>query len=290
MPRETSLVARVLRIAALILHLLWVWLAARVFLPLVSSEVRSRIAKRWAARMLRIFNLKVSVTGRRADSTQPTLLVANHISWLDMYALNSIEAWRFISKSEVASWPLFGTMAKQLGSIFHKRGDFRDAMRVENAVAEQLKAGERIAFFPEGTTTEGRRIQFFYPALFQAALDANAMVQPVAIRYLDARGVPSAAPAYAGDTSLLESIGAVLRHHELMAELTFALPIPARDIDRGSLAEAARRSIANILDIRDLPPRPREVPWVEEAQPGSADSQTLPPRLSSPGVAYRSAI
>lgn len=164
-------------------------------------------------------------------------------------------------------------------SIFHKRGDFRDAMRVKNAVAEYLKAGERIAFFPEGTTTEGRRIEFFYPALFQAALDAAAMVQPVAIRYLDARGVPTAAPAYTGDTSLLESIAAVLRHHELMAELTFVRPIPVRDTDRRSLAEAARSSIAEALEIRDLPPRPREVPGAPEMKPRANDGRTMPPRL-----------
>ena len=243
----------------------------------------------WAARMLRILNLKISVAGDRPAPTRPLLLVANHISWLDMYALNSIEAWRFVAKSDVARWPVIGTMAKQLGSIFHKRGDFRDAMRVKNSVAEYLKAGERIAFFPEGTTTAGRRIQFFFPALFQAALDANALVQPVAIRYLDAGGVPTAAPEYAGDTSLLESIAAVLRHHELTAELTFAPSMPARDINRRSLAEAARSSIAEALDIRDLPPRPRDVPGAPEMKPRANDGRTMPPRLrpsTSPGVAY----
>ncbi len=286
---ETSSIVRIRRIAALLAHLMAVWFGSRFVLPLVKVEQRRRIASRWASRMLRILNLKVSTAGCGPSSTQPMLLVANHISWLDMYVLNSIEAWRFVAKSDVAGWPVIGTMARQLLSIFHERGNFRDAMRVKNLVAEHLTAGERIAFFPEGTTTEGRRIEFFYPALFQAALDARAMVQPVAIRYLDARGVPTAAPAYAGETTLLESIAAVLRHHELTAELTFTIPLAATDFDRRTLAEAARTSIAEVLDVRDLPPRPRTVPWAPEVTPRANDRRAIPPRLrpsTSPGVAY----
>ena len=168
MPRETPISIRVSRLVALLLHLMRVWFCARFVFPLIGLRRRTTMTSRWARRMLQILNLKISVVGKLPEPAMPTLLVANHISWLDMYTLNTIDNWRFVAKSEVAGWPIIGIMAKQLGSIFHQRGNFRDAMRVKNSVAQLLRRGVRIAVFPEGTTTEGRRIQFFLPRAFSS--------------------------------------------------------------------------------------------------------------------------
>jgi len=189
----------------------------------------------------------------------PVMMVANHISWLDMYVINALCVSRFVAKSEVASAPVFGTIARQLGAIFIRRGSLRDALRVKGEAAAALRCGDVVGLFPEGTTSDGTHLRFFYPALFQAAIEAGATVQPIAIRYHHDDGRPNTAPAYTDDINLVQSIRAVLREPMLRAEITFCEPLRAR-LTRRELADRARQSIAEALDVSVLPPRPRYMP------------------------------
>jgi 1-acyl-sn-glycerol-3-phosphate acyltransferase len=140
-----------------------------------------------------------------------------------------------------------GTVARRFGTFFHRRGSFRCAARTKDRLSRTLRGGEPVAFFPEGTTTRGTALSRFYPALFQAAVDSGAAVRPVSIRYRDANGRPTSAPAYVGDMSILESVGNLLTQRSIVAELTFGAPIDARSADRRELARRARSWIEQQL-------------------------------------------
>src|SRR5439155_10135151 len=164
-------------------HLLTLWLAAALVVPRLHARRRRRVAAAFAQRTLRALGVSLRVRRERPRCDGPRLLVANHISWLDVYAVNAVEEARFVAKSETRTWPLLGAITAAFDSLFIIRGSCRDAARVKDAAAAALRHGDTIVVFPEGTTTDGTVLRRFYPALFQAAIDAGAAVQPVAIRY-----------------------------------------------------------------------------------------------------------
>jgi 1-acyl-sn-glycerol-3-phosphate acyltransferase len=116
----------------------------------------------------------------------PVLLVANHISWLDIVVLHAARHCRFVSKAMCKRWPLIGTLATGAGTLYIERESRRDAMRVVHHMADALQAGDILAVFPEGTTSDGISLLPFHANLIQAAVSAGAPVQPVALRFIDA--------------------------------------------------------------------------------------------------------
>ena len=110
---------------------------------------------------------------------------------------------RFVAKSDIAHWPLVGTLARGGRTLFIQRDSRRDALRVVHHMAESLKAGDRLAVFPEGTTSDGAGVLPFHANLFQAAISADVNVVPVALRFEDsASGKRSSAACYVDDDTL----------------------------------------------------------------------------------------
>lgn len=214
----------------------------RAALHLPAPLELSCLARRHARGLLESLGVELRVFGVLPAADRPLLLVANHVSWLDTYALNAVNGARFIAKSEVGAWPLIGTIASRFGTIFHRRGCFRDAWRTVAAARRALALGYPVGVFPEGTTTRGDELLEFRPAFFQAAIDIGVPVQPVAIRYCFSDGTPTAAASYSGDTSLLDSVLDVLRCRRLVVELHFAARLAPYD-DRRALAASARKAI-----------------------------------------------
>ena len=212
------------------------------------------VVERGGAELLDAVAVEVAVRGARPLLAGPVLLVANHVSWLDVQALGAVAGTRFIAKAEVRDWPVVGALAARLGTLFIRRGSFRDAMRVKNALAKLFVAGERVAVFPEATTTDGTRLGKFHPALFQAAIDAAVPVQPVAIRIREVDGSPAAAAAFIDDMTFVESLGQVLARPRLVVELTFGPPIWAADQTRRQLAMRCRAFVAGVLGLAESPP------------------------------------
>lgn len=215
------------------------WRPARVMCP--------RFAQRSAQRTLDALRVNLCVDGARPVTDGPVLVIANHVSWLDVYALNAVMQARFLAKREVRSWPLIGFIADRSGTFFIVRRSVRDAARVKNRIAAELAAGHRVVVFPEGTTTDGTRIGRFYAAMLQAAVDAGAVVQPVAIRYSDRAGRLQPAAAFVDDMTFVESLGRVLRQPLINVELVFGAPIPAGGGNRRELTMVARDRIARML-------------------------------------------
>jgi 1-acyl-sn-glycerol-3-phosphate acyltransferase len=175
-------------------------------------------------------------------------MIANHISWLDIPAVHAVAPRaRFVSKADVRRWPVLSRLVDAADTLYLERERRRDAMRVVHQMSEALSAGEMVAVFPEGTTGEGHVLLPFHANLLQAAIAIEAPVQPVALRYSDAHSRISAAVAYVGDTSLLESLWLVVCAEGLQVTVDFLPSQATAHADRRALAQTLRSSIEAAL-------------------------------------------
>jgi 1-acyl-sn-glycerol-3-phosphate acyltransferase len=212
-------------------HILIGIITVSVIFPLASSSLKLKLIQWWHKALLNAFNLKVSSHGHIPSQTiNGTMLVANHISWLDIHALNSMVPLRFIAKSEISKWPVFGYLAKSADVLFINRDNRRDAARVVDITASSLHAGDNLCLFPEGTTTDGSTMMPFKSSIIQAAIQANASIQAVAIRYPLPNGEINTAMAYAGDTTMKQSIAQILLQQKPRVELHFLAPIITKNL------------------------------------------------------------
>ncbi len=165
----------------------WTLLGVACALPvrLLPEAPRARLVRRWARGVPRAFG--VGVTARvhpYAQGTGGELVVANHVSWLDIPLVASVLPGRMLAKSEVGRWPLLGRLAGLGGTLFIDRDRLRALPGAVGTVAEALRSGSRVVAFPEGSTWCGRGSGgVFRPAVFQAAIDAEVSVRPVRITY-----------------------------------------------------------------------------------------------------------
>ena len=213
--------------------------------PFLSHNNKNKLTQWWCGSLLRCFNFQLVTKGIiPAANTQHTLFVANHISWSDIHALNSLIPLRFIAKSEIQSWPVFGYLVKKSGTLFINRASRKDAARIVGLATDALKAGDNCGFFPEGTTTVGTHVLPFKASVLQAAIDANAMIQPLVIRYPDANNQADTRVAYAGDTTMAESMQQLLAIQSPVVELHFLPPVAAKNYTRQALAQLLHQQIA----------------------------------------------
>jgi 1-acyl-sn-glycerol-3-phosphate acyltransferase len=219
----------------------------------LSREAQAEIARRWAIGFLKTLNIELRVSGTIPLTFQHnTLLVCNHISWLDIIALTACTPPRFIAKQEIRHWPLIGWMCQLGGTLFIDRSNRRDASRVNRQMAEALNSGDCLAVFPEGTTTSGNQLLPFKSSLFESAVLAHSRVQPVSIRYLDPQGLATDAPSYAGETTVMQSLCRLLQLKRIVVEVCYGAPLEAGNNllqTRYQLAEAARAAVASGLRI-----------------------------------------
>jgi len=216
--------------------------------PHLSHEARANATRLWSQKFLKMLSIELHVHGNIPDTFQHnTLLVSNHISWLDIIALTACTPTRFIAKKEIRSWLFVGKMAEIGGTLFIDRTNRRDASRVNRHMAEALQDGDCLAVFPEGTTSTGVTLLPFKSSLFESAILAKSVVQPVTIRYQDRQGKHTAAPSYAGETTFWESLSRLLRQKSMVVELYYGEKLAAGSepfLTRFELAEAARHEIA----------------------------------------------
>ena len=201
--KQLRAVWRLLRLVGHIAQGLWV-VALRF--PTLSPDQQHARVQVWSQQLLALAGVHLRVVGQ-PPLTGPVMLVANHISWLDIPVMHAARHCRFVSKSDVKGWPLIGTLATAAGTLYIERSSRRDALRMVRSMQEALERGEVLAVFPEGTTGDGREMLPFHANLLQAAVVAQAPVQPVGLRFADrATGATSFAPSYIGDETLVGSI------------------------------------------------------------------------------------
>ena len=208
------------------------WFTIVFVFPRAGPPAREAHVQAWALKMLRILGVRLRVQGHPA-AAGPVLLVSNHISWLDILVLHGARYCRFVSKADIQRWPLVGTLATGAGTLYIQREKRRDALRVVHSMVESLRAGDVLAVFPEGTTGEGAALLPFHGNLIQAALAADAPVQPIGLRYVDAAsGAPSFAARYIAQDTLIGSAWRLLSSPQVEAVVVFGEPHGAQGRDR----------------------------------------------------------
>ncbi|MEJ2886220.1 lysophospholipid acyltransferase family protein [Actinomycetospora aeridis] len=236
-------------------------LLAALVVPLLGAAAMAWVQRLWAAAVLSACGVRVRHTGPAAPPG--ALVVANHVSWLDVFALHAVAPVRMLAKTEVRQWPLLGLMAARAGTVFLDRDRLRALPDAVATLAAALRAGTPIGVFAEGTTRCGRDLGTFRPAAFQAASDAGAPVVPVALRYRRRGDRPGDAPldataAFVGDDTLASSLLRVLAARGVDVDVTAgpvidttdttAVPAgPARASARRALARECARTIATAL-------------------------------------------
>lgn len=249
--RYSSKLTRLLRAGRALIHITCGLLTAAFVLPRVSPEKRDRIIHIWCKKLLTVFNIRLVTHGKVPDPEMTnTLFVANHVSWIDIYAINSVRTVRFVAMAEIRSWPVFGWLVAQANTVFTDRSKRHDAGRLVRNVAASLQAGDCLCYFPEGTTSDGSHLKPFKSTLMQAAIDADSKIWPIAILYPDERGIPDPELSYAG-RNLWASVKLVLAQRAPVVELHFGDPIPAKGSNRRQLSSFARECIAQNLSLTD---------------------------------------
>lgn len=206
-----------------------------------------RMIRWWSTKLLRIFGMRSVRFG--TPLADPVMFIANHTSWIDIELLHSQRAACFVAKAEIASWPLVGWMAATGGTIFHRRGSNHSLASVMQVMVERLHDGRSVAVFPEGGTGYNGVLKTFHARIFQAALDADVSVQPVALRF--ARGGRRVIDAgFREGESFMGNIVRLLGEAPMDAEVHFLTSVPASPDARRRMAELSRERIAAALEDR----------------------------------------
>lgn len=238
------------RLALVMIHL-WTGVSVcAVIFPWIKGTRRESFVRWWSRRLLAIVRVEIRLC-ERCNSTagEQVLIVANHVSWLDIFLLNSLLPCHFVAKADIRNWPMVGWMSEKAGTIFLARGKQREVRRIYEGLVHQIQAGRRIAFFPEGTTARQGSILPFHANLFEAAIEAQVPIQPFAIRYLKDDGTLQHSVDFLGETTFVESMTAILKGGKITAELSQLPTISTAGAHRREVAQAAQLAIAQDLGI-----------------------------------------
>jgi 1-acyl-sn-glycerol-3-phosphate acyltransferase len=250
---------RVLAMCVLLLGgLLTVFLA----FPFMSPRRRDKTVQGWSRWLMASVGVQVRLNAklRPGDLDRDTygcMIVANHVSWLDIFVINSVAPSCFIAKDDIASWPLVGTLVGSVGTLFLERGKRHAVHNMIKQVEQALKDGRRIAVFPEGTTSDGRHLLPFHANLIEAAVQAKSTVVPIGLRYFDERGTllsgEQGVVFFAGDITFVQSVIRIVQAPGVIAEVV-ALPDSTAIGEplvkqRHALASAARLQISQALGL-----------------------------------------
>jgi 1-acyl-sn-glycerol-3-phosphate acyltransferase len=205
----------------------------------------SRITRWWHRTVIRILGIRLKVYGTPSDSA--TLFAANHLSWLDIHVIGSQLPARFLSRAEIRHWPVFGWLASRAGTLYIPRGGKNAAADANVVMHDALQNDHHVVLFPESTTSDGN-IRRFHGRLMQSAINAQCMVQPIAIRYPHTSKAVHDAVLYTGDMSFMQSAKNVMAARGIVAELHFLEAVDACDKTRDELARYAETRVKSLYE------------------------------------------
>lgn len=237
------------------------WLALRL-----DGRAARAIPVAYHRTLCRILGLRRTVSGTAATD-RPLLLVANHVSWLDIVVLSAVAPVSFVAKSEVAGWPVFGLFARLQRSVFVDRQRRRRTGETGTEIAHRLAGGDVLVLFAEGTSSDHNRVLPFRTALLGAVREASLSeaagdlhVQPLSIAYTGWNGLPIGRRerprvAWYGDMDLAPHLWRLVCEGRIDAHVSFGEAMPAgRAADR---RELARRSEAEVRRLTNIVQRGR---------------------------------
>ncbi|RJX31593.1 MAG: 1-acyl-sn-glycerol-3-phosphate acyltransferase [Oxalobacter sp.] len=238
---EANIVIRAARFFSVISLLASGTITTLCFFPICSDKRRIMLRKKWSFALIRAMGLKIDA--RLVHLPPGSLIVSNHISWVDVFVINSVLPSAFIAKDEIQRWPLIGWLAEKNETVFMKRKSPKQALHTNLKIADLLQQGKFVTVFPEGTTSDGHSVLEFHSALIQPALDAGKPVVPLAVSYWEPDGQKSLAPRYDGNITFYQSMMAILAKRHLTAKLVTMQPLGLSGETRRQIATAARESI-----------------------------------------------
>jgi 1-acyl-sn-glycerol-3-phosphate acyltransferase len=251
----------VLRLIGFVFHILIGVLICATCFPWLSLTRRESITRAWSRLLVLICGLKFrfvdqsletiqfNQTNSLSSSSSNALIVANHVSWIDIFVMNSYRTCYFVAKSDIRQWPVAGWLAAKAGTVFLVRGNQRAVRHTYEGLVHQLSSNKRVAFFPEGTTGVQGELLNFHANLFEAAIEAQVAVQPYALRYVDEHGNLHSAVNFIGEMTLLESLLLILKTKNMTAELIQLPGISSEGAHRRELAVATRKVVAQGLGM-----------------------------------------
>jgi 1-acyl-sn-glycerol-3-phosphate acyltransferase len=259
------------RLARVLVHLLHaLWVARR--LPHVDEAGRQARIRWFAQGTLRALGVRWQVQGTFRPGAK--LVVANHVSWLDIVALHAAcPEVRFVSKADVLHWPVLGWLIKVAGTLFIVREKRSDSMRVLHEMSSALQAGQSVAVFPEGTTSDGRQVLPFHAGLLQSAIACGTPIQPVALRYSDDAEPISRAAAYIDEVNLIQSAWRIASARGLTVHVTALTATGTHHADRRALARRLHGELCDALGVD-----PAAAPAAGHAAAQPAEGAGLPSR------------
>lgn len=252
-----TLILTPLRLTALLIWLLCGLMMQMTVLLWASPPKARRIVAFWSRIMLKCIGLTIhlhtrmhtqwdkpdkpphKITGTRVQALRnpAALVVSNHISWLDILVLQSTMPVIFVAKSDIRHWPLIGKMAALAGTCFIDRNRRTALRNVHDTLMRHLQSGQSVCVFPEGTTSDGTGLLPFHTGLFESAIAARVMVQPVRLQY------SNRSAAYIADMTLVDSLLRVLLSPSLQVRVVCLPPIHSENLNRSELSQACRSSM-----------------------------------------------
>lgn len=248
--------------------------------PFLRDSRRLWLKQRWSRQLLEI--LAIRVDAALGGIAPGSLIVANHISWLDIFAINAARPAAFVAKSELRGWPLIGWLSAHTDTVFLRRGSRGHAKIVNGEIDALLTAGKDVAIFPEGTTTDGTHLLHFHAALLQPAVETKRPIVPLALSYETAAGQRTLAAAYAGATTLAQCLAAILATPQMVVRLRAMPALDPQTRSRRMLAPAAHDAIAFSLGL----PRASNRPGTPADPRGAPPSDAAPTDTPNRAPAY----
>jgi 1-acyl-sn-glycerol-3-phosphate acyltransferase len=231
-------------------HAFWIlWIK----FPRLSRERKLEEIRDWSQKTLDVLGIQVvHETPFSAAHTEaaPRLLVANHVSWVDALIIQTIQPSIFVAKSEVRSWPIVGSIATGCGVVFVNRGSPASARQMVDELSSALHHGYCVAGFPEGTSSDGSSVMLFHGNLFEAAINHNIHVQPLAIRYTNPKtGALCFKAAFIGDIGFVQSLHQVVSSNGIKAKVQLCETLSPEGHTRRTLAHLSHRSVSSQLEL-----------------------------------------
>ena len=193
-----------------------------ILAPFLSKQKYFHLVRLWAKSTLMSIGATVTVIGdNKDDYQQPNcMVIANHISWLDIPVVYITYAVGFVARIEIKNWPVLGSLMNHAGTLFIDRSRKRDILKVNQIVSKKLASGGTIGLFPEGETSDGTQVLPFKAGLFENAITTpNCQIIPLVIEYCDASGKHTSQVTYAGEVTLYQTIKNTLLIDKLQVKI-----------------------------------------------------------------------
>ncbi len=259
---------RALRLPLLVALLFGGLFTVLVLFPFGGEVFRRAAIREWSRMLIAACGVRAAVLGHEGANPlfalpPGRLVVANHVSWIDIFVINAQSPCGFVAKAEIARWPLIGTLVARTGTLFIERGKRHAVHRMIEHIGRRLEVGGRVAVFPEGTTSDGHRLLPFHANLIEGAVRCGAPVVPVGLRYLAGDRDRASQVEYIGDTTFVASLWRIIGSPRIRCEV-LALPEIAtgEGASRHEVAQRAREAMASALGLpldETLPEKLREL-------------------------------